>query len=70
MNFLSLFKFELRNRVKRFIFCGFCKTYGENFEVTIDADETTVELRFCKNTDYRKSKASLLRAAGKAKAQF
>jgi hypothetical protein len=55
---------EPRNRVKRFIYCGFCKTYGENFEDTIDVDETTVELRFCKNTNYRKSKSSLLRAEG------
>ena len=55
---------EPRNRVKRFIYCGFCKTYGENFDDTIDVDETTVELRFCKNTNYIKSKSSLLRATG------
>ena len=55
---------EPRNRVKRFIYCGFCKTYGENFEDTIDADETTVELRFSKNTNYRKDNIDLLRAAG------
>ena len=50
--------------MKRFIYCCFCKTYGETFQDTIDADETTVELRFCLNTNYRKPGVQLLRAAG------
>jgi len=55
---------EPRNRLKRFIYCCFCKTYGETFQDTIDADETTAELRFCLNTNYRKPGVQLLRAAG------
>jgi len=31
---------------------------------TFDADETTVELRFCLNTNYRKPEVQLLRASG------
>ena len=38
---------EPRNRVKRFIYCCFCKIFKEDFQDTIDADETTVELRLC-----------------------
>jgi hypothetical protein len=55
---------EPRNCVKRFIYCGFCKTYNEKFENTIDADETTVELRYCTRANYNKRKLRLLRAAG------
>ena len=40
------------------------KTYGENFDDTIDVDETTVELRYCANTNYRKTNVQLLRPAG------
>ena len=43
---------EPRNRVKRFIYCCFCKIFKEDFQDTIDADETTVELRLCANSNW------------------
>jgi len=50
--------------LKQFTYFCFCIKYGETFQDTIDADETTVELRFCLNTNYRKPGVQLLRAAG------
>ena len=55
---------EPRNRVKRFIYCCFSKYYGEKYEDTIDADETTVELRYCASTNYKKDGVQLLRSSG------
>ena len=55
---------EPRNRVKRFIFCCLTKHYHEQYDDTIDADETTVELRFCGRTNYQKPGVDLLRAVG------
>ena len=55
---------EPRNRVKRFIYCCFSKYYGEKYEDTIDADETTVELRYCASTNYKKDGVQLLRPSG------
>ena len=51
---------EPRNQIKRFIYCCLCKRYRENFEDAIDADETTVELRYSLGTNYRKDSALLL----------
>ena len=53
-----------RNRVKRFIYCCFCKIFKEDFQDTIDADETTVELRLCANSNWNKPSVGLLRPAG------
>ena len=55
---------EPRNRVKRLVFCSFSKHYGEKYEETIDADETTVELRYCASTNYKKDGVQLLRPSG------
>ena len=42
---------EPRNRVKRFIYCGFCRNMGKISR--IPSNETMVELRFSQNTNYR-----------------
>ena len=55
---------EPRNQIKRFIYCCLCKRYRENFEDAIDADETTVELRYTFGMNYRKDSGLILRAAG------
>jgi hypothetical protein len=54
---------EPRNCLKRFIYCCLCKKYKKKFENTIDADETTVELRFTGNANFNKPSVGLLRAA-------
>ena len=38
--------------------------YNVTYEGTIDAVETTVEVRMCQNTNYQKSAIGLLRASG------
>ena len=35
------------NHAKRFIYSGMRKLFNENYDDTIDADETTAELRHC-----------------------
>ena len=55
---------EPRNRVKRFIYCCFCKIFNETFQDSIDADETSIEVRLCSNTNWKKPGISLLRPAG------
>jgi len=52
------------NRLKRFIYCCFCKRYQEDFFDTIDVDETSVEIKFSSNSNYRKPEIGLLRPAG------
>ena len=58
----------------RFIYCCLCKLNNENFETTIDADETTVEIIYCTSQSYNKPEVSLIRAAkgkvGKPKHNF
>ena len=54
------------NRLKRFIYYFFCKRYQEDFVDTIDVDETSLEIKFSSNSNYRKPEIALLRpAAGK-----
>ena len=55
---------EPRNQIKPFIYCCLCKRYRENFEDAIDADETTVELRYTLGMNYRKDSDLMFRAAG------
>ena len=55
---------EPRNRVKRLLYCCLTKHYQERYENTINADETTDELRFCGRINYQKPSVGLLRAAG------
>jgi hypothetical protein len=50
------------NRLKRFIYCCFYKSYQEDFFDTIDVDETSVEIKFSSYSNYRKP--GLLRPAG------
>ena len=50
------------NRLKRFIYCCFYKSYLEDFFDTIDVDETSVEIKFSSYSNYRKP--GLLRPAG------
>ena len=52
------------NRIKRFIYCCLSKLYQDNYDDTIDADETSVEVRYCSNTNYQKPSVGLLRPAG------
>jgi len=54
---------EPRNCLKRFIYCCLCKKYKKKFENTIDADETTVELRLTGNANFTKPSVGLLTAA-------
>jgi hypothetical protein len=42
------------NRLKRFIYCCFYKSYQEDFFDTIDVDETSVEIKFSSYSNYRK----------------
>ena len=53
---------DLINRLKRFIYCCFYKSYLEDFFDTIDVDETSVEIKFSSYSNYRKP--GLLRPAG------
>ena len=52
---------DLINRLKRFIYCCFYKSYLDFFD-TIDVDETSVEIKFSSYSNYRKP--GLLRPAG------
>ena len=53
-----------RNQLKRFIYCCCCKMFNDTFQDTIDADETTIEVRVCSNSNWYKPSVELLRPAG------
>ena len=53
-----------RNQVKRFIYSCCCKMFNGTFQDTIDADETTIEVKFCSNSNWYKTSVELLGPSG------
>ena len=62
MQYCQIVSFD--NRVKRYVYCCFCKIFNEKYEDLVDIDECSVIIRMAGYKNYRKTSAENLRAVG------
>ena len=52
------------NKVKRFMFCWFCKIFNETYDNVVPIDECSVVVRLAGYKNFRKSFSDIIRAVG------